>query len=103
MDKRGLRKNLLVVFVVDNGWVQSTGPAKKGDQFDDAPKNTPYDAGVRTPVILHWPGHTKAGSYEDLVSTVDLAPTILRGVRRQGAGDDGRREPARHRGGQGAR
>ena len=77
LDKRGLRKNLLVVFVVDNGWVQSTGPVKKGDQFDTRSKNTPYDAGVRTPVILHWEGHTKAGRYADLVSTVDLAPTVL--------------------------
>jgi arylsulfatase A-like enzyme len=77
LDKRGLRKNLLVVFVVDNGWVQSTGPVKKGDQFETRSKNTPYDAGVRTPVILHWVGHTKAGHYADLVSTVDLAPTVL--------------------------
>ena len=24
LDKRGLRKNLLILFVVDNGWVQSS-------------------------------------------------------------------------------
>jgi arylsulfatase A-like enzyme len=77
LDKRGLRKNLLILFVVDNGWVQSTGPPKKGDQFQTRSKNTPYDAGVRTPVIVHWDGHTKAGGYADLVSTVDLAPTVL--------------------------
>ncbi|HKB01395.1 MAG TPA: sulfatase-like hydrolase/transferase [Gemmataceae bacterium] len=77
LNKRDLRKNLLILFVVDNGWVQSTGPAKKGDQFQTRSKNTPYDAGVRTPVILHWEGHTKAGRYADLVSTVDLAPTVL--------------------------
>jgi arylsulfatase A-like enzyme len=77
LDKRGLRKNLLVVFVVDNGWVQSTGPVKKGDQFETRSKNTPYDAGVRTPVIVHREGHTKAGRYADLVSTVDLAPSVL--------------------------
>ena len=77
LEKRGLRKNLLVVFVVDNGWVQATGPARKGDQFETRSKNTAYDAGVRTPVILHWEGHTRPGKYEDLVSTVDVAPTIL--------------------------
>jgi arylsulfatase A-like enzyme len=77
LEKRGLRKNLMIVFVVDNGWIQSVGPAKKGDQFNTRSKNTPYDAGVRTPVILHWAGHTKAGKYADLVSTVDLAPTVL--------------------------
>lgn len=77
LDKRGLRKNLLIVFVVDNGWVQSVGPAKKGDQFATRSKNTPYDMGVRTPLILQWNGHTKAGRYLDLVSTVDIAPTVL--------------------------
>jgi uncharacterized sulfatase len=77
LDKRGLRKNLLVLFVVDNGWVQSVGPPKKGDQFETRSKNTPYDTGVRTPVIVYWDGHTRAGKYPDLVSTVDLAPTVL--------------------------
>ena len=77
LDRRGLRKNLVTVFVVDNGWVQSVGPAKKGDQFATRSKNTPYDAGVRTPVIVHWDGQVKAGRYPDLVSTVDIAPTVL--------------------------
>src|SRR5262249_34848313 len=27
--------------------------------------------------LLRWPGRTKAGKYSDLVSTVDVAPTIL--------------------------
>ena len=27
--------------------------------------------------MLRWPGRTKPGRYEDLVSTIDLAPTIL--------------------------
>ena len=52
-------------------------PVKKGDQFETRSKNTPYDAGVRTPVIVHCEGQTKARRYPDLVSTVDLAPTIL--------------------------
>jgi arylsulfatase A-like enzyme len=77
LEYRGLTRNLLTVFVVDNGWVQSQGPAKKGDQFGTRSKNTPYEAGVRTPVILHWPGEILPGRRDDLVSTVDLAPTIL--------------------------
>jgi len=77
LEKRGLRKNLLVVFVVDNGWIQTAGPVRKREQFLTRSKNTPYDAGVRTPVIVHWEGHAKAGRRADLVSTVDLAPTIL--------------------------
>src|ERR1700732_3575475 len=34
--------------------------------------------GIRTPILLRWPGHTRAGRYNGLVITIDLAPTILR-------------------------
>lgn len=78
LDKNDLRKNTLVVFVIDNGWIQETGK-KKTTRGWFAPKSkmSPYDGGLRTPVMLRWPGHTKAGRYTDLVSTIDLAPTIL--------------------------
>ena len=37
-----------------------------------------YDSGIRVPLIVRWPGHLKPGSVNDqLVSTVDLAPTVL--------------------------
>jgi uncharacterized sulfatase len=77
LDKKGLGEKTLVVFVVDNGWVQATGPVKPNDQFATRSKNTPYDAGVRTPLILRWPGKVKPGQNADLVSTVDIAPTVL--------------------------
>ncbi|MBI3468926.1 MAG: sulfatase [Planctomycetes bacterium] len=77
LDAKGLTEHTLVLYVADNGWVQATGPAKPNEQFLTRSKNTPYDAGVRTPVILKWPGNVKPGPHEDLVSTVDLAPTIL--------------------------
>lgn len=83
LDDHGLNDNSLVVFVVDNGWIQnvaSQSPAEKpppAQPFAAKSKLSPYDGGVRTPVILRWPGHTKAGRYDDLVSTIDLAPTIL--------------------------
>jgi arylsulfatase A-like enzyme len=78
LDKRGLRDQTLVVFVVDNGWIQETGTARRiGGAYAAKSKLSPYDGGVRTPIILRWPGRTKPGRYSDLVSTIDLAPTIL--------------------------
>jgi len=77
LDDHKLAENTIVLFVVDNGWVQSQGTPKSGDQFLTRSKNTAYDGGVRTPLIIRWPGHTKAGEYRDLVSTVDIAPTLL--------------------------
>lgn len=84
LDDHKLRENTLVVFVVDNGWIQNVAakppaaeqPASK--PFAPKSKLSPYDGGVRTPVILRWPGHTRAQRYDDLVSTIDLAPTMLR-------------------------
>jgi uncharacterized sulfatase len=78
LDRRHLRENTLVVFVVDNGWIQETGETRttRGN-FAPKSKLSPYDGGLRTPVLLRWPGHTKLGRYDDLVSTTDLVPTIL--------------------------
>lgn len=77
LEERGLADNTLVLFVVDNGWIQATGPAKPNDQFLTRSKRTAYEGGIRTPVILSWPGKIKPGVHADLVSTIDLAPTIL--------------------------
>jgi N-sulfoglucosamine sulfohydrolase len=67
LERRDLRRNTLVVFLSDNG---APFPREKG---------TLYDSGTRTPLILSWPEVIPAGTLYDrgLVSTVDLAPTIL--------------------------
>jgi uncharacterized sulfatase len=77
LDQKKLRANTLVVFVVDNGWIQDAGTGPQTSRGGARGKLSPYDGGLRTPVMLRWPGHTKAGRYDDLVSTIDLAPTIL--------------------------
>jgi arylsulfatase A-like enzyme len=77
LESKKLTENTLILFVVDNGWIQTDGPVRKGEQFLTRSKNTPYDAGVRTPVLVSWKGRTKVGKYPDLVSTVDIVPTIL--------------------------
>jgi N-sulfoglucosamine sulfohydrolase len=67
LERRKLRDNTLVVFLSDNG---APFPREKG---------TLYDAGTRTPLVFSWPRVIPAGSVYGgrLVSTVDLAPTIL--------------------------
>lgn len=78
LDNKGLRNNTLVVFVVDNGWIQETGEVRTTrGWFAPKSKLSPYDGGLRTPVLLRLPGTTKPGKYTDLVSTIDLAPSIL--------------------------
>jgi N-sulfoglucosamine sulfohydrolase len=67
LERRKLRENTLVIFLSDNG---APFPREKG---------TLYDGGIGTPLILAWPRGITAGSVYDreLISTVDLAPTIL--------------------------
>ncbi len=86
LDRRELTNNTLVLFVVDNGWVQPTRQQQRllRSPFGGARgKRSPYDGGVRTPLMIKWPDHTRAGKYNDLVSTIDIAPTVLRACGRQ--------------------
>ncbi len=63
---RGLADNTLVVFQGDNGASQFRG------------KGTLYEYGVNVPLIVRWPGQTKAGSTSsELISGEDIAPTFL--------------------------
>jgi uncharacterized sulfatase len=83
--RKKLLDDTLVIYLADNGWIQSTGPVTPNEQFETRSKNTAYDAGVRTPILVRWPGHVTPGKYPDPVSTIDILPTILTacGVERQ--------------------
>ena len=74
LEKRGLAENTMIVYLADNGWVQ------KGKKlpFDSRSKLSPYDAGVRTPILVWAPKRVKAYRDEkNLVSSVDIATTVL--------------------------
>ena len=81
LDRKQLSDNTLVLFVVDNGWIQRTPQTKvpRGWRFRFAPgsKRSPNEGGVRTPIMVRWPGHIKPGTRQTLASSIDLAPTIL--------------------------
>ena len=79
LDEKKLTDNTLVIFVVDNGWIQETGDARTTrGAFAPKSKLSPNEGGVRTPILLRWPGRIKPGQRGELVSAIDLAPTILR-------------------------
>lgn len=66
LEIQGVADNTFVLFISDNG-----RPFPRD-------KTTLYDGGIKTPWIVRWPGRVKAGSVCDqLVSAVDVAPTIL--------------------------
>lgn len=74
LEQRGVAENTLVVYVTDNGWIQNED---KGG-FAPKSKRSPYDGGIRTPIIFRWPGHfSPARNDTALVSSIDIVPTIL--------------------------
>ena len=66
LEEDGLAENTIVFLWSDHGEGLPRG------------KRWPYDAGIRIPLIVRWPGSLSAGSAtEQLVSLIDLGPTVL--------------------------
>jgi len=81
LDERGLRENTLVVYVCDNGWRaadDSPIPLPEGWWNDYAPKSkgSPYEEGVRTPILFSLPGTIEPRRAEGFASSIDLFPTV---------------------------
>lgn len=73
LDQKQLSKDTIVVFLADNGWIQQPN----SDQFAPKSKRSPYDGGLRTPILIRWPDHFAPQRIETPVSSIDLVPTIL--------------------------
>ncbi|MCC6882916.1 MAG: sulfatase [Verrucomicrobiales bacterium] len=93
LDEMNLRNNTLVVFLSDNGGLDTnyhlpevndgSRPLRiKTQEFDNAPlragKGSAYEGGIRMPCLVRWPGHVSAGRVCDTpVHVVDWMPTLL--------------------------
>ncbi len=73
LNRQGLSENTIVIYLHDNGWIQDPKSGKYGARS----KQSPYDGGIRTPIMIRWPGHIKPECVEALAGSIDLAPTIL--------------------------
>lgn len=74
LEELGLSDNTLVVFYSDNG-----GSEPITDNYPlNGGKGTPYEGGIREPLIMRWSGKMKAGSRSSVpVTGVDLYPTFV--------------------------
>lgn len=94
LDELNLAENTVLIFSSDNGGVggyerpdgliRDGGPraGNKESITDNAPlrsgKGSLYEGGIRVPLIVRWPGVTKAGSTSDVPAIhVDVYPTFL--------------------------
>ncbi len=71
-----LEANTIVVYLTDNGWIQQADAAG----FDWKSKTSPYDAWLRTPIMIRWPGKVKPAMCDHLASSIDLMPTLLKAI-----------------------
>ena len=66
LKRQGVLDNTVIFFITDNA-----------RPFPRC-KTSVYDSGIRSPLLVRWPHHVQPGSTCDsLVSSIDLAPTIL--------------------------
>ncbi|MEM1442003.1 MAG: sulfatase [Verrucomicrobiota bacterium] len=79
LKESGLYENTIIILTGDNGgrtsWFQahptSNQPLKTGKTFL-------FEGGLLTPLLIHWPGHSKPGMYTDVpVTSMDFYPTLL--------------------------
>ncbi len=88
LDERQLASDTIVLFVCDNGWNEPVDPSDRlsGGIGGPGAKRSPYDLGLRTPVMIRWPGQIEPRvDAETLVNSIDLAPTILAAVGQEPA------------------
>ena len=75
VEHNGLSENTMFVYVTDNGWVQDP---EQPWQWDLKSKLSPYEMGIRTPMIFRWKGVIEPEmDQSSLASSIDIASTIL--------------------------
>lgn len=73
LDKQKLSDNTVVIFLADNGWIQDPS----ADRYAPRSKQSPYDGGLRTPILVRWPDKVAPRTSDIPVSELDVAPTVL--------------------------
>ena len=86
LDKKGMRKDTLIIFQGDNGGTRDarlTGEsAVKSVPCDNGPlkggKGQLYEGGTRVPAFANWPGRVSPGEVTELIHVVDILPTLAK-------------------------
>ncbi len=77
LDSLGVTDNTIVQYGTDNGPHKNSWPDAATSPFRSE-KNTNWEGGWRTPSLVRWPGHIKAGSVSnEIMSTLDWFPTLV--------------------------
>lgn len=78
LDDLELAENTIVIFMSDNGGLSTSEGHPTSNLPLRAGKGWLYEGGIREPMIVRWPGVTKAGSTcETPITSTDFFPTII--------------------------
>ena len=69
LERSGKARNTMVILASDHG-DQLLEHGLQG-------KNVFFEASVRVPMMVRWPGQVRPGKYSELMETVDVAPSVL--------------------------
>jgi uncharacterized sulfatase len=72
LKQRELADNTIVIYIADNGWIQKPD----GPRYAPKSKQSPFDGGLRTPIMIHWPAKIAPKMSNSLAQSIDLVPTI---------------------------
>jgi arylsulfatase A-like enzyme len=88
LEKSNLTKNTVILYICDNGWAAAStnknDPAQKNwSQYALRSKGSPYENGIRTPILISLPGKIAPARAPAFAHAIDFLPTIaaLTGIK----------------------
>jgi arylsulfatase A-like enzyme len=88
LEKRNLTENTAILYICDNGWAATStnknDPAQKNwSQYALRSKGSPYENGIRSPILVSLPGKIAPGRDHAFAHAIDFFPTIaaLTGIK----------------------
>lgn len=81
LEEKKLTENTVVLFICDNGWAAASTNKDDPDQklwggFALRSKGSPYENGIRTPIMVSWPGKVEPARSPEFAHAIDFFPTI---------------------------
>ena len=81
LDVKGIRDNTMILYICDNGWAAKSENTEDPNQkmwkgYSIRSKGSPYENGIRSPIMVSWPDISGAGDSDAFAHAIDLYPTI---------------------------
>ena len=81
LEKKGLSENTVILYICDNGWAAASTNRDDPNQklwkgYAQRSKGSPYDSGIRTPILVSWPGKITPARDPGFAHAIDFFPTI---------------------------